>query len=76
MTSQGTAYGRFQRALKRRNLFQAELAARELGSLNLADALELTILAAEAKDHRWPRMAARWHARFVEETPGRTRAIS
>jgi hypothetical protein len=35
MTSQGTPYGRFQRALKRRNLFQAKLAARELGALNL-----------------------------------------
>lgn len=33
------------------------------------DALELTILAAEAGDERWPKMAARWHSRFVDETP-------
>jgi hypothetical protein len=30
MTSQGTASGRFTRAIKQRNLFQAELALREM----------------------------------------------
>jgi hypothetical protein len=70
MTSQGSAYGRFARALQRGNVFHAELAARELGALNLADALKLTILAAEAGDNRWPKMAARWHSRFVDEPPG------
>ena len=38
MTSQGSAHGRFQRAIQRRNLFQAELAIRELGTLSLLDA--------------------------------------
>jgi hypothetical protein len=40
MTSQDTAHGRFQRAIQRRNLFQAELAMREMGtpSLLAADA--------------------------------------
>jgi hypothetical protein len=33
MTSQGTANGRFQRAIQRRNLFAAELAIREMGGL-------------------------------------------
>ncbi len=35
MTSQGTAYGRFSRAIARRDVFQAELAAGELGELSL-----------------------------------------
>jgi hypothetical protein len=30
----------------------------------------LTILAAEIGDERWPKLAARWHARFVSKTPG------
>jgi len=37
MTSQGSAHGRFQRAIQRRNLFQAELAIRAMGSLNPVD---------------------------------------
>jgi hypothetical protein len=41
MTSQGTAHGRFCRALERRNLRGAEDAARELGRLSLEDALGL-----------------------------------
>jgi hypothetical protein len=39
MASQGTAHGRFERAIKRGNLFQAELAIREMGGLSLLDAL-------------------------------------
>ena len=30
MTSQGTAYGRFTPGIERRNLFQADLAVREM----------------------------------------------
>jgi hypothetical protein len=44
MTSQGTSHGRFQRAIQRRQLRAAEMAARELGGLNLAEALDLTLL--------------------------------
>jgi hypothetical protein len=36
MTSQGSAHGRFQRAIERRNLFHAELAARKMQHVNLA----------------------------------------
>jgi uncharacterized protein (TIGR03118 family) len=35
MTSQGTAHGRFTRAIQRRNLFQAELAFRDMGTPSL-----------------------------------------
>ena len=45
-------------------------AAHELEHVTLANALELTILAAEVGDERWPKLAARWHCRFVSETPG------
>jgi hypothetical protein len=33
MTSQGSASGRFTRAIKQRNLFLAEMAIREMGGL-------------------------------------------
>jgi hypothetical protein len=51
--------------MRRGQLFHAELAARELGRLTLVDALALALLIADAEPERWPRAAARWHARFV-----------
>ena len=72
MTSQGTAHGRFQRAIRDRHLRRATMAARELGNVNLADALALTLLTAEVGDDRWPRAAARWLGRFVLESPAIT----
>jgi hypothetical protein len=52
MTSQGTAHGRFTRAIKcgRAN---AEMAARQLGSLSLADALSLVLLYQLAGDEKF-----------------------
>jgi hypothetical protein len=47
MTSQGTARGRFQRAIHRRHVQAAEMAAREMGALSLADALLLCELLAK-----------------------------
>jgi hypothetical protein len=46
MTSQGTARGRFQRAIHRRHVQAAEMAVREMGGLSLADALLLCELLA------------------------------
>jgi hypothetical protein len=48
MTSQGTAHGRFTRAIRDRHVRRAEMAARELGELALADALDFCLLLAEA----------------------------
>lgn len=76
MTSQGSPYGRFSKALRARSLFHAELAARELGKLNLDDALELTILIAEEDPSRLERAALRWHGRFELEAPNVTLAES
>jgi hypothetical protein len=67
MTSQGTAYGRFARALQRGDVFQAELAARELGQLSLAEALSLCELLAARDPQRFERAARRWLQRFIEE---------
>jgi hypothetical protein len=47
MTSQGTAHGRFTRAIGNWNLRGAEMAARELGRLSLDDALKLCVLLAD-----------------------------
>lgn len=69
MTSQGTAHGRFARAIRRGHLNAAEMAAREMGGLSLGDALKLALLIAEAEPQRWPRTAARLHARLVTEAP-------
>jgi hypothetical protein len=67
MTSQGTAHGRFQRAIASRNLLNAETAAREMGGLSLADALALCELLAATDPKRYERPALRWLQRFIDE---------
>jgi hypothetical protein len=72
MTSQGTPQGRFQRAIRARDLRWATMAARELDQVSLGNALALTLLTAEVGDDRWPRAAARWLGRFIIESPAIT----
>jgi hypothetical protein len=72
MTSQGSAHGRFARAIRNRNLLNAEIAAREIGELSLSDALAFCLLLADAEPPRFDRAIARWHARFVLEAQGIT----
>jgi hypothetical protein len=67
MTSQGTARGRFERAIHRRHVQAAEVAAREMGGLSLADALMLCELLASVDPARYERAALRWLERFIEE---------
>jgi hypothetical protein len=67
MTSQGTAHGRFQRAIHRRHVQAAEMAAREMGGLSLADALLLCELLANTDPARYERAALRWLERFINE---------
>jgi hypothetical protein len=43
------------------------MAARELGGLGLADALDLTLLMRETDRWRYERAAVRWLERFIEE---------
>ena len=67
MTSQGTAHGRFSRALASRNLRGAEDAARELGRLSLEDALGLCVLYLQCAPARYERAAVRWMECFIAE---------
>jgi hypothetical protein len=67
VTSQGSAHGRFTRAIQRGNLRAAEMAARELPWLSLEDALALTVLLGEEGGSRFERAAVRWHGRLELE---------
>jgi len=64
MTSQGTPHGRFTRAIKTRNLWAAEMALRELGTVSLDDALGYLDLLADVKPEKVERAAVRWHGRL------------
>src|SRR5438105_359951 len=76
MTSQGTAHGRFTRAIKQRNLFAAEIALREIGTPSLLDALDYLELLAETKVEKLQGASLRWHGRFELETTTLTIAES
>ena len=67
MTSQGTAHGRFQRAIQRGHLLAAETAAREMGSLSLSDALALCQLYERDNDPRFEKAFRRWLGRVRVE---------
>ncbi|HEX4518180.1 MAG TPA: hypothetical protein VH063_01235 [Gaiellaceae bacterium] len=56
-----------KQALERGNLVVAEITARELGRIDLPDALELTALVAAKNRERARRMAARWLERWLAE---------
>ena len=45
----------------------AEVTAREIGRVTIADALELTALVARKQPHRYGRFAARWLCLWLEE---------
>ena len=76
VTSQGSAHGRFTRALATRNLVGAELAMREMGSVNLLEALDYLVLLAELRPERAPAAAVRWHGRLELEAATHTLAES
>ncbi len=67
MTAQGSAQTRFRRAIERKSVLNAELAAREMGRLELEDALSLVLLYAATNDPRFDRASTRWVARFCVE---------
>lgn len=71
VTSEGSPYGRFRKAIERRNLVAAEDAARELETLSLGDALDLVRLYGERGSPKYERAAVRWLGRYLAEgTPG------
>jgi hypothetical protein len=67
VTSQGSAYGRFRRALDGGNATIALAAAAELSHVGLADALELLLLLLGSEPSRFERAALRWHGRYCRE---------
>jgi hypothetical protein len=67
VTSQGSAYARFRRALDARDPFGASTAALELEHVGLADALELTLIYLDKEPARYERAALRWHARLCKD---------
>ena len=63
----------FRRAIERGNLVVAEITARELGRLDLLDALELTALIAKRDPRvRGRRAGARWLRRWLDESDSPT----
>jgi hypothetical protein len=76
VTSQGSAHGRFTRAIQQRNLWAAETSLRELGTPSLEDALAYLDLLAEQKPDKLERAAVRWHGRLETEAPLLTLAES
>jgi hypothetical protein len=70
VTSQGSAYHRFRRALDRGNVTEALSAAAELQFVGLTEALELCLLIREKEPARYTRAALRWHGRYCREVDG------
>jgi hypothetical protein len=66
VTSQGSPYARFRRALDSRNATVAFATATELDFVSLPDALELVLLLVD-DPKRFRRAALRWHARYCAE---------
>jgi hypothetical protein len=67
LTAQGQPRARFRRAIERKNLLGAETCAREMGVVDLAEALELVCLVAEVAPARLDGFARRWLARVADE---------
>ena len=68
MTSQGSAYSQFKRALDGRNFLLAWTMAAEIPRVSLADALALLLLALDLQPWRFQTAAPRWHGRLCAET--------
>lgn len=67
MTSSGSAYVRFQRALATGNLLLIRTAAAELPSVSLGDALAVCLAIRDGAPDRFERAALRWLARYATE---------
>jgi hypothetical protein len=67
VTSQGSAYSQFKRALERRNFMLPWTLAAELPKVPLADGLELLLLALDREPARFDRAVPRWHARLCSK---------
>ena len=69
MTSAGSPYSRFQRALKTGNLSIIRAAAAELPNVSLLDALSICVVIRDRRPDAFERAAVRWLGRFASERP-------
>ena len=67
MTSQGSPYARFNRAILTKNMNLIEAAARELDHVSVEDALRILVVMAAKHDRRFERAGAKWTARVAAE---------
>src|SRR5437763_15572758 len=67
MTSDGSAYVRFKRALEIGNELLVVAAARELPRVALNDALRICLVLRDGDPDRYQRAAVRWLGRFALE---------
>lgn len=72
VTSQGSAYVRFRRALETGNELLVIATARELPRVPLDDALRICLLIRGGDPDRYERAAVRWLGRFALEARGIT----
>lgn len=72
MTSDGSAYARFRRALETGNELVVIATARELPRVPLEDALRICLLIRGGDPDRYERAAVRWLGRFALEARGVT----
>jgi hypothetical protein len=72
VTSDGSPYPRFQRALKTGNLTIIRAAAAELPRIGLRDALQICLVVRGIDPDRFERAAVRWLGRFALEARGVT----
>ncbi len=72
MTSDGSPYARFRRALDAGNELLVLAAARELPRVGLEDALRICLLIRGGDPGRYERAAVRWLGRFALEARGVT----
>lgn len=69
MTSHGSPYARFQRALRIGRLSMVRDAAAELPRIDLDDALAICLLIERQDGERYERAVVRWLARLATEVP-------
>jgi hypothetical protein len=74
VTADGSPLTRYRRAIQHGSVMNAEAAARELGRLDLGDALSLVELYAVKRDLRFERAALRWYSRLGQEVRRAERA--
>ena len=72
MTSDGSPYARFRRALETGNEMLVLGAARELPQIALDDALRICLVLRDGDPERYERAAVRWLGRFALEAHGVT----